>query len=206
MNKEIFQQTADKINSGSHQNGLLHRIIVFPSRIIKGDQGRNYLMKRPWKGYLKKEEVSVIVDHVHVFGDVPEVSAEFRLLQTYKDLKGTQEGDHNMDGNGGDNCDGNNNEDRAGGAPGQTVTTFAFGTIEQLRCQHQEMQQGQEQTENITNVCCFRKTPTSTPAVQVETGSEADHGEVETPDGGRSRRRQRSESEERARKEREVRR
>lgn len=40
MNKEIFQQTADKINLGSHQNGLLHRINVFPSRIIKGDQGR----------------------------------------------------------------------------------------------------------------------------------------------------------------------
>lgn len=44
-----------------------------------------------------------------------------------------------MDGNGGGNSDGNNNEDRAGGAPGQTVTTFAFGTIEQLRRQHQEM-------------------------------------------------------------------
>lgn len=40
MNKEIFQQTTDKINPGSHQNGLLHRINVFPSRIIMGDQGR----------------------------------------------------------------------------------------------------------------------------------------------------------------------
>lgn len=50
------------------------------------------------------------------------------------------------------------------------------------------------------------KTPTITPAVQVETGSEADHGEVETPDKGRSRGRKRSKSVERARKEREVRR
>ncbi|CAO0793354.1 unnamed protein product [Mucor circinelloides] len=180
-----------------------------------GDQGRNYLMKRPWKGYLKKD-VEVIVDHVHVFGDVPEVSAEFRLLQKYKDLKGTQEGDHNMDGNGGGNCDSNNNEDRDGGAPGQTVTTFGFGTIEQLRCQHQEMQQGQEQTENVVGTeqlgvrssmsAASEKRTTPTPAVQVETGSEANHGEVETPDKGRSRGRKRSESVERARKEREVRR
>lgn len=57
-----------------------------------------------------------------------------------------------MDGNGGGNGDGNNNKDRAGGAPEQTATTFAFGTIEQLHCQHQEMQQGQEQTENVRTI------------------------------------------------------